>query len=115
MSIGFKKLMMGAAAACLIGSSANAQPAPVIISVAAAANLTGPLMAIISDFESHFGSLNYQVVATFGSSGLLESQINGTCSGCTGPNTQGYDLFLSADTSHPQDLITNYMSLVSPY
>lgn len=112
MSMGLKKLMMGAAFACLVGTSAQAQT--VTISVAAAANLTGPLMAIISDFQTHYAALNYQVTATFGSSGLLESQINGTCSGCT-PNQPGYDLFLSADISHPQDLITNYSSMVRAY
>lgn len=112
MSIGLKKLLMGAAFAALAGTSAHAQT--VTISVVAAANLTGPLMAIISDFESHFSAQHYQVTATFAASGTLEAQINGTCTGCT-PNQPGYDLFLSADTAHPQDLITSYPSTVFAY
>jgi molybdate transport system substrate-binding protein len=110
------KLMLGLSITSFIVASGHAQspPPPVVINVAAAANLTTPLATIISQYESHYSAQNYQVVATYASSGLLESQINGTCSGCT-PNQPGYDLFLSADTSHPQDLIDNYRSLVYAY
>jgi molybdenum ABC transporter molybdate-binding protein len=112
-----KQLLQGGTAAALLMSSplvVHAQPAPITIHVAAAANLTVPLAAIISDFQTHYSALNYQVIGTFASSGVLESQINGTCSGCT-PNQPGYDLFLSADTEHPQDLIDKYLSLVYAY
>ena len=91
-----------------------AAQATTTINVAAAANLTGPLAAIINQFQTDYSTSGYMVSATYGSTGTLEAQINGTCMGCT-PNQPGYDLFLAADTDHPNDLINNYSSSVVAY
>jgi molybdate transport system substrate-binding protein len=87
----------------------------ITIKVAAAANLTGPLANLINDFQALHST--FRVNATYDSSGFLESQINGTCPGCSpsSPNVPGYDLFLAADTEHPLDLINHHSSLVAPY
>ena len=86
----------------------------VTIRVAADANLVQPLSDIINAFLADHATSNYLITATFGSSTQLESQINGTCPGCT-PNQPGYDLFLAADVSHPNDLIANHSSTVVAY
>ncbi|MDE2602256.1 MAG: substrate-binding domain-containing protein, partial [Bradyrhizobium sp.] len=94
--------------------SAFAAHATVTIRVAAEASLAGPVSDIIIQFQRDHAASGYMVTATFGSSSQIESQINGTCSSCT-PNQPGYDLFLAADVSRPNDLIANHSSSVVAY
>lgn len=107
----FNNIARGAGIASVLAMSSFAAHATTI-KIAAAANLTVPLTAIINDF--HAANPSYTVTAVFDSSGVLEAQINGTCAGCT-PNQPGYDLFLAADVDHPQDLITHYPATVYAY
>jgi molybdate transport system substrate-binding protein len=97
----------------MLAMSPLAAQATTTIKVAAAANLTVPLTAMIADFKA--ANPGYDVTAVFDSSGVLEGKINGTCTGCSTPNADNFDLFLAADVDHPQDLIDNYSSLVYTY
>ncbi|MDE2332110.1 MAG: molybdate ABC transporter substrate-binding protein [Bradyrhizobium sp.] len=109
-----KNAVQGIGLASVLAMSPFAAHATTTINVAAAANLTIPFGDIIPNFQNQYASSGYMVSVSYASSSVLESQINGTCSGCT-PNQPGYDLFLSADTNHPNDLINNYPSTVYAY
>jgi molybdate transport system substrate-binding protein len=104
----------GFAAALLAASSFGAHAANINISVASNFYISGvagnsPIADLIAAYQSiHTGDT--VTVVQNGSTGTLESQI-------TGGNALGVDLFLAADTAHPQDLVTNHSSLVvgSPF
>ena len=105
-----KRLMQGGvAAAVLTASSFGAYAANINISVASNFYISGvagnsPIADIIAAFQTANPGSTVTVVQN-GSTGTLESQI-------TGGNSLGVDLFLAADTAHPQDLVTNHFSLV---
>ncbi len=96
----------------MLTMSSFAAHATTTIKVAAAANLTIPLSTVITNFKA--ANPGYDVIATYDLSGVLEAQINGTCTSCT-PNQPGYDLYLAADVDHPKDLIDNYSGTVYSY
>lgn len=80
------------------------------ITVGVAANFSGPLSSIITAFHNYYyPTYDFVVNATSKSTGALESDI--ISGGTTGP----YDLFLAADKSHVDDLVTTHSSLVYPY
>jgi molybdate transport system substrate-binding protein len=111
----FNNLARGAGIAAVLAMSSVAAQATTKIKIAAAANLTIPLQDIMAAFTAAYPGYEFHTTK-FDSSGALEAEINGTCSGCTGPNQAGYDLFLAADTSHPQNLIDfSGGGLVYPY
>ncbi|WP_315706188.1 MULTISPECIES: molybdate ABC transporter substrate-binding protein [unclassified Bradyrhizobium] len=104
----------GLAAALLATSSFGAQAANINIAVASNFYNSGQAgSSAIADLIAAFQTANPGSTVTVvqnGATGTLESQI-------TGGNGLGVDLFLAADTAHPQDLATNYSSLVvgSPF
>ncbi|WP_198033014.1 substrate-binding domain-containing protein [Methylosinus sp. PW1] len=80
------------------------------ITVGVAANFSGPLSSIITAFHNYYyPSYDFAVNTISKSTGALESDI--ISGGTTGP----YDLFLAADKSHVDDLVTTHSSLVYPY
>lgn len=99
----------GLAAALLATSSFGAQAANINIAVASNFYNSGQAgSSAIADLIAAFQTANAGSTVTIvqnGATGTLESQI-------TGGNGLGVDLFLAADTAHPQDLATNYSSLV---
>jgi len=105
-----KQLILGGAAAAVLMSSSFAAHAQ-NINLAVASNFyisgmlgSSPIADLIAAF--HKANPTYTVtVAQNGATGTLETQI-------TGGNGLGVDLFLAADTAHPQDLVTNYPTLV---
>jgi molybdate transport system substrate-binding protein len=106
-----KRLMQGGvAAAVLTASSFGAHAANINISVASNFYISGvagnsPIADLIAAFQTANPGSTVTVVQN-GSTGTLESQI-------TGGNSLGVDLFLAADTAHPQDLATNFPSLAA--
>jgi len=82
----FSKLCL--AALCLVASTSQAQE----LHVAAAADLTAALPAIIQQFES---DTHAKVVVAYGSSGNFYQQLQ---------NNAPFDVFLSADVQYPQKL-----------
>lgn len=92
--------------ATLASPSAYAQTT---INVAVAANFTATLGTLISTFRNIYGQTNVDVRFKSESSTYLLNEITG--------QTAAYDLFLSADQSRPQTLVTSYPSLVigSPF
>lgn len=86
--------------AVLASSSAQATTT---INVAVAANFTGTMQTLISQFKSAYPGTD--VTFTPDSSAVLQNQIIN--------HTYAYDLFLSADQTRPQQLATNYPALVS--
>lgn len=82
----FLKLCL--AALCLVATASRAQE----IHVAAAADLTAALPAIIQQFESE---THAKIVVSFGSSGNFYQQLQ---------NNAPFDVFLSADVQYPQKL-----------
>jgi molybdate transport system substrate-binding protein len=103
----------GLAAALLAGSSFGAHAANINISVASNFYISGmvgnsPIADLIAAYQAATGDT--VTVVQNGSTGTLETQI-------TSGNALGVDLFLAADTAHPQDLVTNHSSLVvgSPF
>jgi molybdate transport system substrate-binding protein len=102
-------------AMALLGSALAAQ-AQTNINVAVASNFyisgtvgNSPIADLIAAFQTANPGSTVTVVQN-GSTGSLENQI-------TGGNALGVDLFLAADTAHPQDLFDNHFSLVvgSPF
>jgi molybdate transport system substrate-binding protein len=118
-----KSLFLSAAAAAMLIAPSVPANATTTINVAVAANFANPLNDLISAFKAAYPSASYDVTTTGTSysSGQLESQITGTCATTptcttTNPNAFGkYDLFLSADVSHPLDLYNNHPTLVTQW
>jgi molybdate transport system substrate-binding protein len=101
----------GVAAALLTASPIAAHAANINLAVASNFYISGvagnsPIADLIAAFQTANPGNTVTVVQN-GSTGTLESQI-------TGGNALGVDLFLAADTAHPQDLVTNFQSLVVP-
>jgi molybdate transport system substrate-binding protein len=99
----------GLAAALLAASSFGAHAANINIAVASNFYISGvagnsPIADLIAAFQTANPGNTVTVVQN-GATGTLESQI-------TGGNALGVDLFLAADTAHPQDLATNFPALV---
>jgi len=87
--------------ATLTTSSAQA----VNINVAVAANFTNTMNSLIGAFKLAFPSKGYTVTFASDSSAVLQSRIIS--------HSVAYDLFLSADQTRPQQLLTNYPTLVT--
>ena len=100
----------GFAAALLAATSLGAHAANINISVASnfyISNMPGnsPITDLIAAYQAIHQADTVTVVQN-GSTQTLEDQI-------TGGNSLGVDLFLAADTDHPQDLVTNHFPLVA--
>src|SRR5215469_6671716 len=104
-------------AAVLMSSSfaayAGSPHAKTNINLAVASNFYGfpPSNSAITDLINAFEIANpgYTVtVVDNGATATLEQNI-------IDGNARGVDLFLAADTDHPQDLLTNHFNLVAPY
>lgn len=97
------------ASAFLTTSPFAAHAANINIAVASNFYNTGNTgSSAIADLIAAFQAANAGSTVTVvqnGATGTLENQI-------TGGNGLGVDLFLAADTAHPQDLVTNHSSLV---
>jgi molybdate transport system substrate-binding protein len=101
----------GLTAALLAASSFAAHAANINLAVASNFYISGtvgnsPIADLIAAFQTANPGNTVTVVQN-GATGTLESQI-------TGGNALGVDLFLAADTAHPQDLATNFPALVVP-
>ena len=99
----------GVAAALLASSSLGAHAANINLAVASNFYISGtvgnsPIADLIAAYQTANPGNTVTVVQN-GATGTLESQI-------TGGNALGVDLFLAADTAHPQDLLTNFPALV---
>ena len=99
----------GLAAALLAASSCGAHATNINLAVASNFYISGvagnsPIADLIAAYQNANPGNTVTVVQN-GATGTLESQI-------TGGNSLGVDLFLAADTAHPQDLVTNFPSLV---
>jgi molybdate transport system substrate-binding protein len=99
----------GVTAALLAASSLGAHAANINLAVASNFYILGtagnsPIADLIAAYQSANPGNTVTVVQN-GATGTLESQI-------TGGNALGVDLFLAADTAHPQDLVTNFPALV---
>jgi molybdate transport system substrate-binding protein len=99
----------GATAALLTASAFGAHAANINLAVASNFYISGtvgnsPIADLIAAYQNANPGDTVTVVQN-GATGTLESQI-------TGGNALGVDLFLAADTAHPQDLVTNFPALV---
>jgi molybdate transport system substrate-binding protein len=99
----------GVTAALLAASSFGAHAANINLAVASNFYILGtagnsPIADLIAAYLNSHPADTVTVVQN-GATGTLESQI-------TGGNALGVDLFLAADTAHPQDLVTNFPTLV---
>jgi molybdate transport system substrate-binding protein len=99
----------GVAAALLAASGFGAEAANINLAVASNFYISGvtgnsPIADLIAAYQTAHSADTVTVVQN-GATGTLESQI-------TGGNALGVDLFLAADTAHPQDLVTNFPALV---
>jgi molybdate transport system substrate-binding protein len=99
----------GVTAALLAASSLGAHAANINLAVASNFYISGvagnsPIADLIAAYQTANPGNTVTVVQN-GATGTLESQI-------TGGNALGVDLFLAADTAHPQDLVTNFPALV---
>jgi molybdate transport system substrate-binding protein len=99
----------GVTAALLAASSLGAHAANINLAVASNFYISGtvgnsPIADLIAAYLNSHPADTVTVVQN-GATGTLESQI-------TGGNALGVDLFLAADTAHPQDLVTNFPTLV---
>jgi molybdate transport system substrate-binding protein len=99
----------GVTAALLAASSLGAHAANINLAVASNFYISGnvgnsPIADLIAAYQNANPGDTVTVVQN-GATGTLESQI-------TGGNALGVDLFLAADTAHPQDLVTNFPALV---
>ena len=108
-----KQLMVGAASAAILMSFSFAAHAKTNINLAVASNFYGvpPSNSAITDLINSFESANPTYTVTVvdnGATATLESHI---ISG----NALKVDLFLTADTATPQDLLINHFNLVAPY
>ncbi|MGJ4942741.1 molybdate ABC transporter substrate-binding protein [Bradyrhizobium sp. HKCCYLS1011] len=106
-----RRLVQGTLTAALLATPMfAAHAANINVSVASNFYNTGTAgSSAIADLIAAFQTANPGSTVTVvqnGSTGTLESQI-------TGGNGLGVDLFLAADTAHPQDLATNFPSLVT--
>ena len=77
---------------------AGAQTTPRELHIAAAADLTPVLPTLANEFERQTGT---HIIPTFGSSATLTQQLQ---------NGAPEDLFLSADCSHPQQLVDAHLA-----
>src|SRR5262245_56684760 len=110
-----KQWMLGVTSAAILVSSpfaayAGSPHANTNINLAVASNFYGvpPSNSAITDLINAFEAENpgYTVtVVDNGATATLEQHI-------IDGNTRGVDLFLAADTEHPQDLLTNHSNLV---
>lgn len=104
-----KTLALAASTIALLSSGAHATT---YINIATAANFTNTLSDIWTDFHNYYltnYSIDYGYTVTSGPTATLESDIiNGS---------PQFDFFFAADQAAPQDLYTNYNSLVvgSPF
>ena len=98
MALGYRNALRLCLALALV-LAANVVRAQTQLRVAAASDLTPVLPKLAADYEHATG---VHVVASFGSSATLAEQIR---SGAP------FDIFLSADTAHPQALVTSGRSL----
>jgi ABC-type molybdate transport system substrate-binding protein len=113
-----KQWILGTASAAVLLSSsfvahAGSPHAKTNINLAVASNFYGfpPSNSAITDIVNAFEMENpgYTVtVVDNGATATLEQHI-------IDGNALGVDLFLAADTEHPQDLLTNHFNLVAPY
>jgi molybdate transport system substrate-binding protein len=99
----------GVTAALLAASGFGAHAANINLAVASNFYISGtvgnsPIADLIAAYQAAHTADTVTVVQN-GATGTLESQI-------TGGNALGVDLFLAADTAHPQDLVTNFPALV---
>ncbi|HEY0233698.1 MAG TPA: molybdate ABC transporter substrate-binding protein [Afipia sp.] len=100
-----KNMTLGLTAVLLISSSLASQAQT--ISVGVAANFADPLADIILAFQAAYGGTTVNMTSK--STGALQADI--IAGGTSGP----YDLFLAANQTSPQYLVTSYSSLVTPY
>lgn len=99
----------GATAALLAASSLGAHAANINLAVASNFYISGtvgnsPIADLIAAYLNSHPADTVTVVQN-GATGTLETQI-------TSGNALGVDLFLAADTAHPQDLVTRFPNLV---
>ncbi len=113
LSSKMKQLALGGvSAAILLSSGMAAQAQAININVATAANFTGTLNDIITQFENYYADnygLDYTISVTSGPTATLKADIIA--------GSPQFDFFFSADQAAPQDLYANHNSLVvgSPF
>jgi molybdate transport system substrate-binding protein len=106
-SIFMKKLAVGISAACLLACASDVHAGT--ITIYAASNLQQDLLPqLMSDYQTYVDpTANFNV--TYGATATLESTIISLGNSGSGQA----DLFLAANTAAPNDLYTNYNSLVT--
>jgi len=113
-----RKWIVGTASATILMSSsfaayAGSPHAKTNINLAVASNFYGfpPSNSAITDLINAFEAENPGYTVTVVDNGATETLEQHIIDG----NALGVDLFLAADTDHPQDLLTNHFNLVTPY
>ena len=113
-----RKWIVGTASATILMSSsfaayAGSPHAKTNINLAVVSNFYGfpPSNSAITDLINAFEAENPGYTVTVVDNGATETLEQHIIDG----NALGVDLFLAADTDHPQDLLINHFNLVTPY
>ena len=94
ISFGIASLCLLLASILAVATPGVARPAPVELSVAAAADLSSALKQLASSYEQKTG---VHLKLSFGSSGMLAQELQ---------NGAPFDVFLSADMDYPRQLVS---------